>query len=288
MNVSVVMTTYNNANTCISTVASVLGQVDVDLELIVVDDCSNDFDILEKKILNLNDSRIKIYKMHKNSGAPAARNYGAYMSSFDILCFLDSDDIWKNNKLKEQSLLYKKKSLVFTKMSVVYDDNMGSEIFVRSEYDKNKSVVENLFGELSHNLILQTSSLMIGRDDFLNSKQFDKSLKRHQDYQFVLDLYTDGFEFIFVDKILVNYVKSKSSNIGKKGWDINVSTVFLNNFKDVFTKELLSNFLIVQLLGPSIKTRKILSWLKFSVECNCLSFKFFTDVLKYVSKRITS
>ncbi len=40
MNLPVVMTTYNNANTCISTVAFVLGQVDVDLELIVVDDCS--------------------------------------------------------------------------------------------------------------------------------------------------------------------------------------------------------------------------------------------------------
>ncbi|WP_369686624.1 glycosyltransferase family A protein [Photobacterium leiognathi] len=51
---------------------------------------------------------LKYIRCIKIQEQTAARNYGAYMSSFDILCFLDSDDIWKNNKLKEQSLLYKK------------------------------------------------------------------------------------------------------------------------------------------------------------------------------------
>ena len=44
---------------------------------------------------------LKILKQ-KNKGASAARNSGIKASSGEWICFLDSDDEWKNDKLEKQ------------------------------------------------------------------------------------------------------------------------------------------------------------------------------------------
>lgn len=72
--ISVVIPTYNRANTILQSVNSVLNQTYKNIELIVVDDCSTDDTLgLLKQI---NDSRLKIICHEKNKGQNAARNTG--------------------------------------------------------------------------------------------------------------------------------------------------------------------------------------------------------------------
>lgn len=86
--ISIVIPTYNRANTVVNAIESVLHQHG-DCEIIVVDDGSEDNteEVLRQKF----DSQI-IYIYQENCGVSAARNKGVSMATGDFLIFLDSDD----------------------------------------------------------------------------------------------------------------------------------------------------------------------------------------------------
>jgi len=98
MNISVVIPTYNRIELLKRSIDSVINQTIKPSEIIIVDDGSNDG--TEAMVKKQYDS-LKIIKQ-KNKGASAARNSGIKASSGEWICFLDSDDEWKNDKLEKQ------------------------------------------------------------------------------------------------------------------------------------------------------------------------------------------
>jgi glycosyltransferase involved in cell wall biosynthesis len=96
--VSVVIPTHNRADLLPRAVESVLDQ-DVDLELIVVDDCSTDG---TAAALERFGPRVRVLRSEHNIERGAARNWGAREARAPILAFLDSDDEWKPGKLSRQ------------------------------------------------------------------------------------------------------------------------------------------------------------------------------------------
>ena len=95
-NVSVIIPTYNRSGLVIQAIKSVLAQKIPPHEIIVVDDGSTDDTV--KRIMELSDRRIKIITQ-ENKGASASRNKGVSVSTGELLAFLDSDDLWKPEKL---------------------------------------------------------------------------------------------------------------------------------------------------------------------------------------------
>lgn len=99
--VSIVMPSYNTGNFISETINSVLKQTYTNWELIVVDDCSKDnTDEVVKEFLN--DERIKYIKNEKNSGAAVSRNRAIKEAKGRWIAFLDSDDLWTEDKLEKQ------------------------------------------------------------------------------------------------------------------------------------------------------------------------------------------
>jgi teichuronic acid biosynthesis glycosyltransferase TuaG len=100
--VSIITPIYNSSLYMGRTIESVLNQTFDKWELILIDDCSVDesCDIAQK--FASNDPRIKLLKLEKNSGAAAARNAGISQASGRYIAFLDSDDMWVDNKLERQ------------------------------------------------------------------------------------------------------------------------------------------------------------------------------------------
>ncbi len=96
--VSVVMPVYNVERFINDAIASVLSQSYTDFELIIVNDCSTDnsLSLCEKHI----DPRIRIVNHKHNRGLAAARNTGINNAKGEYIAFIDSDDIWHNDKLK--------------------------------------------------------------------------------------------------------------------------------------------------------------------------------------------
>lgn len=88
--VSIVMPTYNRADTILRAIASIRAQCWTDWELIVVDDGSTDD--TAARLAGL-DSRIHLLRQ-ENRGVTAARNIGLAAVRGELIAFLDSDDEW--------------------------------------------------------------------------------------------------------------------------------------------------------------------------------------------------
>ena len=97
--ISVIIPTYNRALVFSRAVRSVLEQTWTDLEIILVDDGSDD-DTLELAKL-LKDPRLRIFTQ-ENKGVSAARNLGIHHAGGRYIALLDSDDYWLPRKLERQ------------------------------------------------------------------------------------------------------------------------------------------------------------------------------------------
>ena len=112
--VSIITPTFNSTKFIAQTIRSVQNQSYSNWELIVVDDCSTDETVNIIKDFVANDSRVFLYQLEKNSGAGIARNLGIQKANGRFIAFLDSDDLWKREKLKTQVDYLISKNVPFT------------------------------------------------------------------------------------------------------------------------------------------------------------------------------
>lgn len=96
--VSVIIPTYNRADTVQRSIDSALEQSHRPMEVIVVDDGSTDATI---EVLEGYGDRIR-FITQKNAGPSAARNAGVGLARGEFIAFLDSDDTWKPSKIARQ------------------------------------------------------------------------------------------------------------------------------------------------------------------------------------------
>jgi glycosyltransferase involved in cell wall biosynthesis len=95
---SVIIPTYNRLNVLARAVASVLAQDEPDFELIIVDDDSTDG--TRAWLATLTDPRIRISFAERRRGVSAGRNRGLAAARAPIVAFLDSDDVYRSQRLR--------------------------------------------------------------------------------------------------------------------------------------------------------------------------------------------
>lgn len=100
--VSIITPLYNSEKYVAETIDSVLNQTYKNWEMLIVDDCSSDNGPRIVKKYHEQDKRIKYIKLDKNSGAAVARNKAIELAKGKYIAFLDSDDLWKSEKLEKQ------------------------------------------------------------------------------------------------------------------------------------------------------------------------------------------
>lgn len=112
--VSIITPSYKSKRFISQTIDSVLAQTYQNWEMIIVDDVSpdNSNKIIEEYCKK--DSRIKLIKLEKNSGAAVARNKAIEESKGRYIAFLDADDMWKSEKLEKQIEFMQKNDYAFT------------------------------------------------------------------------------------------------------------------------------------------------------------------------------
>lgn len=98
MLVSVIIPTFNRAQSIAAAVESVLSQTYPEIEVLVVDDGSTDD---TDRALQPYLDRI-VFIRRPNGGPSAARNSGIRASRGEIVAFLDSDDLWLPDKIARQ------------------------------------------------------------------------------------------------------------------------------------------------------------------------------------------
>lgn len=107
MKFSIVIPLYNKEQYIAETLESVFHQTFNDYEVIIVNDSSIDGSLSIAKSFEMKDPRFKVYTI-PNGGVSNARNFGIKHSCGEYVCFLDADDLWKPDYLKEANSLIKK------------------------------------------------------------------------------------------------------------------------------------------------------------------------------------
>jgi len=100
--VSVVVPSYNRAHCLAPTVESILAQTTPPLEVIVVDDGSQDD---TRAVCERFPAPVR-YVWRANGGPSAARNMGMRAAQGEYIAFLDADDLWEPDKLEVQLALH--------------------------------------------------------------------------------------------------------------------------------------------------------------------------------------
>ncbi len=142
---SVIIPTYNRANFLTDAIKSINNQNYPNLEIIVVDDGSTDN--TEELIQQLDDPKIK-YIYQENKGPAAAKNTGLKAAKSDIIGFLDSDDLWPENKINLQLNLLLKSELEMLFGGVkhlILKNSRDKEFIEHSETYRRNSLGSALF-----------------------------------------------------------------------------------------------------------------------------------------------
>ena len=125
MLVSIIIPYYKKKDYIKKTINSILKQTYKKFEIIIINDEPGE---LSKNILSFlkkKDSRIKIINNKKNIGAGKSRNKGINIAKGKYIAFIDSDDLWKKNKLLKQIEFMRKKNIEISHTSYeIIDDDL--------------------------------------------------------------------------------------------------------------------------------------------------------------------
>ena len=210
--ISVIITYYKKKKYIKKTLESILKQSYKNYEIIFVYDEKNKRDLKYiKKLLNRFKKK-KIISNRVNLGVAKSRNLAMKWSRGSYIAFIDSDDIWKKDKLKKQLNFMKKNScqISFTSYNVINDkDKFLKEIKVHKDASYDSLYWSNFVG---------LSTVMICKKNIPYSIQFP-FLKTQEDFALWLSLLRKGIKMRHLSKNLSSWRKTKnslSSNIFQK------------------------------------------------------------------------
>lgn len=213
--ISIICPCFNSGDTIDGVINSLLTQVNTKFkyEVIFIDDGSKDNTIsLIKNGIKQLDSKGITSKIHlgTHKGPGAARNQGINISNYDYIAFIDSDDIWYENKLSicEDLISKNPKHNLF-----VHDEN-----YIRKNHNNrviiNGNFEESLPSSLYNRNCLSTSAVIVKKDLINKYGGFDEKLMSSQDYELWLRLapYLIPFK---INEVLGEYRESVNSITAK-------------------------------------------------------------------------
>lgn len=213
--VSVVMPVYNAGPYVAAAIRSVLAQTMNDWELIVIDDRSTDDSCQKVMQIAENDPRIIVCRNEENLGVAKTRNRGIQKCRGQYVAFLDSDDTWHPDKLRQQleKMSAEKADVVYCSAAIVGT----SDEKVRADYIVPERI--DFEGLLKENVI--TCSSMLIRTEILREIAFNPEYF-HEDYVLSLDILSAGYKAVGCTDVLMNWRymgDSRSFNKIKSAWN---------------------------------------------------------------------
>ena len=207
---SVVIPTYNHEVFLEKAVKSVLNQTFSDYEIIIIDNYSNDN--TENLIKNLNNKNIKFIKNHNHGIIAKSRNIGIEQSKSEWIAFLDSDDIWRQEKLKVLFNFIKKYNnydVICNNELWVYKNNNKTKISRYGPYKNN--FYKNL---LKYGSCISTSASLVRKKYLLDNKIFfseEKKFAPYEDYDFWMRIAKSKGKFKFLKEVLGEHLFHQES-----------------------------------------------------------------------------
>ena len=235
--VDIIMPNFNKGNFLEKAINSVINQTFKRWHLYIIDDNSNDISkIIIDKFKSIKN--ITIINLKKTEGPGFCRNYVINKTSSKYISFLDSDDYWNKDKLKEQIEFMEENNYSFSYSDYVpFTEKNGNESL------KKKVIVPSSFNfeKFTKNTSIAMSSVIIQRS-VLGEIKFE-NLKICEDYLYKCEILKKIGNAFKCPNVLMYYrITSKSLQSSKLRnvfwiWHINKNhnkfTIF-QNLKSIF------------------------------------------------------
>lgn len=179
--VSVVIPTYNRPEMLEGAIETVLQQTYENIELVVVDDGSEE-DYAVEIVEGYSDSRVDVVEHDENRGLSAARNTGIQFARGEYVAFLDDDDRWHEAKLARQVAVLDAEPDVGLVTCCLASVSPEGEILRCEQSKPSGDLSETIFRK---NVIGTPSRVLIRAACFEAVGTFDEELPTKQDW----DLY---------------------------------------------------------------------------------------------------
>jgi glycosyltransferase involved in cell wall biosynthesis len=214
--VTVILPAFNAEKHIEEAIESVLNQTFTDLELLIIDDGSNDGtgDIVKK--YKEKDQRVISIISHTNEGVVRSLNKGLEISSSDFIARIDADDIWTNEKLERQMRHLNEDEDLY--MSATAKININDKGEVRKG-DKYPQIFE--YQEIKQNILKRNifcHSSVVFRRDILNTVgYYNESFVNSEDYEYWIriidrhrvEILPDPMVFYRLSKDTISYNRIK-------------------------------------------------------------------------------
>ena len=191
----------NFINECIQ---SVLNQTYENFEIILIYDDSELDDLDYIKNIASKDNRIKLIVNKRKLGPGFSRNIGIESGKGSLIAFIDSDDVWKKNKLDMQIRCMKKNNFYFSHTSYEIIDKNG--LFISQRKARDFASVDDLLKSCDIGL----STVMFYKKILNHNIKFP-NLKTKEDFVLWLRLLENKIYIGSLDKALTSWRKMSNS-----------------------------------------------------------------------------
>lgn len=209
--VSVIITYYKKRKYIRKTLKSILDQTYKNFELIFIYDDTNNEDLQMIKKLLSKFKKKKLIVNKKNLGVAKSRNLGLKYYSGSYVAFIDSDDIWKKNKLSIQINFMKKtlSDFTFTSYTIISEND--------KLIGKRKAIKDAEYMDMIRSNYIGLSTVVVNLKKIKNFKF--PNLRSQEDFALWLLLLRKGYKLNYLNQFLTSWRKTKnslSSNIFQK------------------------------------------------------------------------
>ena len=217
MKISAIVTYYNASETIERVLNSIsIQSLTVD-EIIIIDDFSSDFLILNEIIKKFNN--VKVIRNKKNLGYPASLNKAISVSKGKYIFIFDDDDESIQFRV-DQQLKYLKKGydMVYSSRNTFVEDKLTNlNLTINSDFSFNKNIIPRyllsgdtikgkVFGEFG------SCTLALKKKMFNDILGFDERFRRKAEWDFVIRASLKGYKIYGIQEALVN--QYKTSGVG--------------------------------------------------------------------------
>lgn len=183
-------------------IKSVLNQKHKNWELIIID--NNSQSDVKSLIDSYKNRKIKLFFIQNKGIISKSRNMGIKLANYKWICFLNSDDHWKDEKLLQLKRFIKKKiskGIIYHGISYSNKFKEYGAVIKNHSKELKRPFYQNLL--INGNLIAQ-SSVTIDKESLLNVSNYDEDRDKFswEDYDLWLRLAKKNYNFFYINKNL--------------------------------------------------------------------------------------
>tara|TARA_A100001015_G_scaffold203788_1_gene227730 strand:- start:888 stop:1859 length:972 start_codon:yes stop_codon:yes gene_type:complete len=174
MLISVVLTFYNQAVYVRRALLSVLQQTHKELDVVIVDDGSDED--IEREVRQFPDERIRFFRK-ENGGAASARNYGIDRAMSPYIAFLDGDDVFLPERIRKVADVITRGNFpvgIITCGSCIFSEKTH-------RFRGRTNAVSYQVGDLIDSTTVRPSSSVYHSDIFKTTGGFPEHMKSNED-----------------------------------------------------------------------------------------------------------